>query len=420
MFSACINRWSKAAKSRGPCWSRTCPKKYHHDLDYLVEQLDWKGNTDEHFKDNHYLEPVPVADTQSEGYVDRWIVYGKIDGEQLFTAKELTVDPGAKCTIKDNGAYGLITVQGKGRMNRLNLDCPKLIRFHELTEDEVFCTESAARAGVDLREHQRRGTAGGAALLRPGSQSRRAANRGVQKLSRPSRVCQQETSAVGGAEEKAGRIGLLLKDNAFDRRGPCCRRIGKAAFDDAGGGIEAQGQPGNFRAIDGELAAARRLDAVAEGIRQIAPAENDFQIGQAQQHCIVVRRKGRANDGQGIGEAVGIKFAIGIGPEPHDVGACKTADAAVRQINKAGASVGEINPTHQRSEPAIKRNVERPPAVFGNADGARSDTGIIREHAVQRNHSRRAHVDRPVTVAAGTLRAIVGAAKNQGEFAADW
>jgi hypothetical protein len=39
-------------------------------------------------------------------------------------------------------------VQGKGRMNRLNLDCPKLIRFHELTEDEVFCTESAARAGV--------------------------------------------------------------------------------------------------------------------------------------------------------------------------------------------------------------------------------------------------------------------------------
>ena len=124
------------------------PKKYHHDLDYIVEQLDWEGNTDEHFKDNHYLEPVPVANTASEGYLDRWIVYGKVDGKQLFTAKELTVEPGAKCKIKDTGAYGLITVQGKGRMNRLNLDCPKLIRFHELTEDEVFCTESAAKAGV--------------------------------------------------------------------------------------------------------------------------------------------------------------------------------------------------------------------------------------------------------------------------------
>ncbi len=33
-------------------------------------------------------------------------------------------------------------------MNKLNLDCPKLIRFHELTEDEVFCTEAAAKAGV--------------------------------------------------------------------------------------------------------------------------------------------------------------------------------------------------------------------------------------------------------------------------------
>ena len=64
----------------------------------------------------------------------------------MFTAKELTVEPGAKCTIRDGGAYGLITVQGRGRMNRLPLDCPKLIRFHELTE--VFCTEETAQAGV--------------------------------------------------------------------------------------------------------------------------------------------------------------------------------------------------------------------------------------------------------------------------------
>jgi hypothetical protein len=124
------------------------PKDRHQDLDFIVDQLDWEENLDPNFKDNHYLEPVPVADTRSEGYVDRWIVYGRVKGAQLFTAKELTLEPGAKCTIKDNGAYGLITVQGKGRMNRLALDCPKLIRFHEMTEDEVFCTEAAAKAGV--------------------------------------------------------------------------------------------------------------------------------------------------------------------------------------------------------------------------------------------------------------------------------
>lgn len=132
-------------------WSllvKDMPKEKQNDLDFIVNQIDWEANTDPNFKENHYLEPVPVADTRKEGFVDRWIVYGKIKGAQYFTAKELTVDPGAKCTVKDNGAYGLIVVQGKGRMNKLNLDCPKLIRFTELTDDEVFCTESAAKAGV--------------------------------------------------------------------------------------------------------------------------------------------------------------------------------------------------------------------------------------------------------------------------------
>ncbi len=124
------------------------PRKRYKDLDYLVNQLDWAANVDPNFKDNHYLEPVPVADTRAEGYVDRWVVYGKIGGKQYFTAKELTVDPGAKCVIQDKGAYGLICTQGVGRINGQPLNSPKLIRFGELTEDEYFCTEDGARAGV--------------------------------------------------------------------------------------------------------------------------------------------------------------------------------------------------------------------------------------------------------------------------------
>jgi hypothetical protein len=132
-------------------WSllvKDMPPAKHRDLDFIVEQLDWEANTDPFFWENHYLEPRPVGDTSKEGYVDKWIVYGKVRGEQLFSAKELTVQPGVKCKIKDNGAYGLTCVQGKGKMNKLNLDCPKMIGFHDLTEDEVFCTEGAAKAGV--------------------------------------------------------------------------------------------------------------------------------------------------------------------------------------------------------------------------------------------------------------------------------
>ena len=132
-------------------WSllvKDMPRDRHQDLDFIVDQIDWEANVDPVFKENHYLEPIPVADTSQDGHVDRWIVYGRINGEQYFTAKELTLDPGAKCTIQDRGAYGLIVVQGQGRMNSLRLDCPTVIRFGQLTEDEVFCTEGAARAGV--------------------------------------------------------------------------------------------------------------------------------------------------------------------------------------------------------------------------------------------------------------------------------
>jgi len=135
-------------------WSllvKDMPRNKHRDIDWIVEQLEWEANVDPNFKDNHFLKPVSVADTEKQGFVDRWIVYGKIDGEQLFSAKELTVAPGAKCVIQDNGAYGLICVQGLGKINRQPLNSPKLIRFHELTEDEYFCTEDGARNGVTFQ-----------------------------------------------------------------------------------------------------------------------------------------------------------------------------------------------------------------------------------------------------------------------------
>ncbi|MEO6740847.1 MAG: hypothetical protein ABIP20_11375, partial [Chthoniobacteraceae bacterium] len=132
-------------------WSllvKDMPKSKHKDIDFIVDQLDWDKNVDPKFKDHHYLEPVPVADTRKEGWVDRWIVYGKVDGEQLFTAKELTIDPGVTAFVTDNGAYGLICVQGSGKINSQPLNSPKLIRFTELTEDEYFVTEDGAKQGV--------------------------------------------------------------------------------------------------------------------------------------------------------------------------------------------------------------------------------------------------------------------------------
>jgi len=126
------------------------PRNKQHDLDYLVEQIDWDANVDPNFRDHHYLEPIPVADTESEGYLDKWVCYGRVDGREMFSAKELTIQPGVKVTIKDKGAYGLIVTQGRGRIGRLPLECPAMIRFGEMTKDEVFVTADRARQGVEF------------------------------------------------------------------------------------------------------------------------------------------------------------------------------------------------------------------------------------------------------------------------------
>jgi len=132
-------------------WSllvKDMPPEKHQDLDFIVGQLDWERNVDTHFKEHNYLEPIIDRQRSGEGFTDRWIVYGTIDGQQLFSAKELTLEPGASCTVQDPGASGWITVQGSGRLARMAIQTPAMIRFGAMTEDEVFITHEAARRGV--------------------------------------------------------------------------------------------------------------------------------------------------------------------------------------------------------------------------------------------------------------------------------
>ena len=127
------------------------PEDKHHDLDYLVEQLDWEKNVDPQFKDNNYLEPITRSGGDGQGFVDKWIVYGTVDGKQLFSACELTIHPGGSADIKDPGAYGLIVTQGSGTIGKLDVDSPNFIRFGEVTKDEVFVTAKRAGEGVAFK-----------------------------------------------------------------------------------------------------------------------------------------------------------------------------------------------------------------------------------------------------------------------------
>jgi len=126
------------------------PAEKHQDLDFIIGQLDWEKNVDTHFKEHNYLEPIIDKERSGKGYTDRWIVYGTVDGQQLFSSKELTLEPGASCVLQDPGASGWITVQGRGRMGELAIQTPVMIRFGARTEDEVFISYEAARRGVKI------------------------------------------------------------------------------------------------------------------------------------------------------------------------------------------------------------------------------------------------------------------------------
>ena len=131
---------------------KNVPDDKKFDLDFIVEQLDWEKNVDPYFKEHNYLEPIVDAEKSDPngGYVDKWIVYGLIDGKQLFTAKELTVMPGCRCVLKDGAASGWITTQGRGTMGKLTIESPNMIRFGEEPDDEIFITATAATKGVEI------------------------------------------------------------------------------------------------------------------------------------------------------------------------------------------------------------------------------------------------------------------------------
>ncbi|MCL2306374.1 MAG: hypothetical protein FWC43_13600 [Planctomycetaceae bacterium] len=123
------------------------PKEKHQDLDFIISMLDWDKNVDPNFKASNYVEPILDPAQSGDCYFDKWITYGKINGESLFSAKELTVLPGCKCTIKDGAASGWITVQGYGKVGKLSIETPVMIKFGSEPNDELYITADAAEKG---------------------------------------------------------------------------------------------------------------------------------------------------------------------------------------------------------------------------------------------------------------------------------
>ena len=124
------------------------PKDKAHDLDFIISLIDWDANVNPYLRQTHFL-PGKVSET-SDVHEDKWVIYGYSRGEDVFSAKQLTLQPGAKVTLRDNGACGVLAVQGRGLIGKHHLETPTYIRFGEVTYDEFFVTYEVARSGYTV------------------------------------------------------------------------------------------------------------------------------------------------------------------------------------------------------------------------------------------------------------------------------
>ncbi len=129
-------------------WKNTPPEKLNN-YEHLIEVIDWELNVDPNFAQNRFMRPIPVKpieEMKAQGYIEKWICYKSA----AYSAKELMVLPGCKAVILDNAAYGMIMMQGHGKMSRWDIETPALIRYGQLTHDEYFVGIEAAKQGVEI------------------------------------------------------------------------------------------------------------------------------------------------------------------------------------------------------------------------------------------------------------------------------
>jgi len=120
------------------------------DLDYIIDSLNWELNVVTDFKARFFLPPIEIESPDSGKYLEKWVVYGRIDGNEVFSTKELTIYSGEKITLKDTGPYGFLVIQGHGKVNDIYVESPTMIRFGDLTRDEFFVPFDTAVKGVTL------------------------------------------------------------------------------------------------------------------------------------------------------------------------------------------------------------------------------------------------------------------------------
>ncbi len=124
--------------------------EYHKDLDYIVEMLDWDANTNPNFGADNKRFPKPVSDRRLRegrglsgalGVLRHRLVFrqGADRAAEAVRSRSRTAPPTASSSRRATAASASWPVS-----------TPSMIRFGQMTEDELFVSAAAAAEGVTI------------------------------------------------------------------------------------------------------------------------------------------------------------------------------------------------------------------------------------------------------------------------------
>lgn len=125
------------------------PADRKRNVDYILSLMDWEKNVDPHYRKTYFRPPVTNIETGQ--MKEKWVTYAN----DYVAAKELTIYPGQTVVVKDAAAYGCIIIQGHGKFGVYDAEAAIMLRFGQLSADEYFVSEWAAKEGVTITNHSR-------------------------------------------------------------------------------------------------------------------------------------------------------------------------------------------------------------------------------------------------------------------------
>ncbi|MCU6734402.1 hypothetical protein [Diplocloster agilis] len=114
-------------------------------IDALFAQIDWAESTRPDYKETYFRPPLTLMGSQP-GLMQEWVAYAN----EWIAAKKVTVKPGAAVTLQDEACYCALVIQGHGSFGTFECEAPELLRWNDLSADEFFVSEAAAKRGVKI------------------------------------------------------------------------------------------------------------------------------------------------------------------------------------------------------------------------------------------------------------------------------